>query len=113
MKLEGTPPWVSWVIHAMADQNGVEFSVDHLKELLRGRVSADDIRKSLQRLLDTHALQLDPVTGKIKKGFVPPTQEEIPQEMIRIQSDLMYLGMEALINDKSAEREIGTLTVDV
>ena len=79
---------------------------------MQGKVSADDIRKSLQKLLDSQALQIDPVSGKIKKGFVPPTQDEISQEMIRkIQSDLMYLGMEALINGKSAEREIGTLTV--
>lgn len=111
-KLESTPPWVSWVLHSMADQKGVEFSIDNLKDLLQGRVSADDIRRSLQKLLDTQALQLDPVSGKIKKGLAPLAQEEIPQELIRkIQSDLMYLGMEALINGKTTEREIGTLTV--
>lgn len=106
------PQWVSWVIHAMADQKNVDFSVESLRNLLQGKVSADDIRRSMQQLLDRGALQLDVETGKIKKGVAPPAQEEIPQDMIRkIQSELMYLGMEALLNGKSHEREIGTLTV--
>lgn len=111
-KIDSTPKWVSWVLHAIADQKNADFSIDGLRELLQGKVSADDIRRSLQQLLDTQALVLDTDTGKIKKGVVPPTQEEIPPDMIRkIQSELMYLGMEALLNGKSHEREIGTLTV--
>jgi uncharacterized protein (TIGR02147 family) len=111
-KVEGAPKWVSWVLHALADQKNADFSIDGLRDLLQGKVSADDIRRSLQQLLDSQSLVLDTETGKIKKGLVPPTQEEIPPEMIRkIQSELMYLGMEALLNGKNTDREIGTLTV--
>lgn len=111
-KLNNTPRWVSWVLHALADQSNIDFSIEGLREVLKGRVSADDIRKSLQQLFDTKALQLDPVTGKIKKGLAPPNQEAISSESIRkIQSELIYLGMESLLNDLSEEREIGTLTV--
>lgn len=111
-KAEAAPRWVSWVMHAMTDQKGVDYSIESLRDLLQGKVSADDLRRSMQQLLDTGALQLDIESGKIKKGVVAPTQEEIPQDMIRkIQSELMYLGMEALLNGKSHEREIGTLTV--
>jgi uncharacterized protein (TIGR02147 family) len=107
-----TPSWVSWVIHALADQAGVDFSVDSLRDTLKGRVSAEDIRTSLQQLFDLKALQLDEKTGRVKKGIMPPNKDEISPDVIRkIQSELMYLGMESLLNDKSADREIGTLTV--
>jgi uncharacterized protein (TIGR02147 family) len=111
-QLQTTPPWVSWVIHSMADQNNLDFSIDSLRDALQGKVGTDDIRRGLQQLFDSQALQLDTETGKVKKGMAPVHQEEIPQEMVRkIQADLMYLGMESLLNDDSSEREIGTLTV--
>lgn len=111
-KVDGTPPWVTWILHAMAEQKDVDFSIESLRDSLQGKVSGDEIRRALQQLFDTQALQLDPISGRVKKGMVPLHQEEIPQEMVRrIQSDLMYLGMEALLNGKSTEREIGTLTV--
>lgn len=119
-RIEGAPRWVSWALHSMADVAGADFSIDGLRELLMGKVSADDIRKSLQQLFDSGALQLDPQTGRVKKGIVPPTrsdqregdQDEIPPDMIRkIQAELMYLGMESLLSGQTQEREIGTLTV--
>jgi uncharacterized protein (TIGR02147 family) len=111
-KVDSAPRWVTWVLHALADQKNADFSIDSLRDLLQGKVSADDIRRSMQQLFDTQALQLDTQTGKVKKGLTPPNQEEISAEHIRkIQSELMYLGMEALLNAKAQEREIGTLTV--
>jgi uncharacterized protein (TIGR02147 family) len=111
-KIENAPTWVSWVIHTLVDQKGADFSIEGLREILQGRVSADDIRRSLQKLFDSQALQLDLETGKVKKGVVTPTQDELSPEMIRkIQSELMYMGMEALINGKPNDREVGTLTV--
>jgi uncharacterized protein (TIGR02147 family) len=111
-KISNTPRWVSWVLHAMADQKNADFSIEGLRDLLSGKVSSDDIRRSLQQLFDSSSLQLDPQTGRVKKGLIPPNQEEMTSDMIRkIQSELMYLGMEALLNDKSQDREIGTLTV--
>lgn len=110
-KLQSAPTWISWVLHAMTDQRGVEFSIDSLRDLLAGNVSGDDIRRSLQQLFNAQALRVDEA-GKVRKGIVPPNQEEISPEMIRkIQSELMYLGMEALLNGKAHEREVGTLTV--
>jgi uncharacterized protein (TIGR02147 family) len=109
--VDSAPKWVSWVLHAIADQAGADFSIDGLRDLLMGKVSVDGIRKSLQQLFDSNSLQLD-AEGRVRKGVMPPNQEEIPPDMIRkIQSELMYLGMEALLNDKSQDREIGTLTV--
>jgi len=111
-KIENAPTWVSWVIHTLVDQKGADFSIEGLRETLQGRVSVDDIRRSLQKLFDSQALQLDLETGKVKKGMIPPNQEELSAEMIRkIQSELMYLGMEALINGRANDREVGTLTV--
>lgn len=111
-KHQSSPPWVSWILHAMSEQRDVNFSIDSLRDTLQGKVSNDDIRKALQQLFDSGALQLDPETGKAKKGIVPLQQEELTAEAVRrIQSDLMYLGMEALLNGKASEREIGTLTV--
>lgn len=111
-KLQSAPSWISWVIHSMVEQKDADFSIDGLRDLFVGNVTADDIRRSLQQLFDSQALQLDPQTGKVKKGLLPPNQDDISPEMIRkIQSELMYLGMEALLNGKSADREIGTLTV--
>jgi uncharacterized protein (TIGR02147 family) len=113
-KSDSVPRWVSWVLHAMADQKDVVFSADALRDLLQCKVTAEDIRKSLHQLFETKALQLDPKSGKVKKGLTPPNQEDLTPEMIRkIQSELMYLGMEALLNDKTDEREIGTLTVSL
>jgi uncharacterized protein (TIGR02147 family) len=66
----------------------------------------------LQQLIDSQALILDLETGRLKKGLVPPNQDDLSPDMIRkIQSELMYLGMESLINGRPNEREIGTLTV--
>lgn len=111
-KNSNTPRWVSWVLHALADQKNADFSIEGLRDLLSGKVSSDDIRRSLQQLFDSNSLQLDQQTGRVKKGLTPPNQEEISAEMIRkIQAELMYLGMEALLNDKAQDREIGTLTV--
>ncbi len=111
-KMDRAPTWVSWVIHTLVDQKNANFSVESLRDLLQGRVSSDDIRRTLQQLFDTQALQHDHETGKLKKGLVPPSQEDMSPEMIRkIQSELMYLGMESLINGRPSEREIGTLTV--
>jgi uncharacterized protein (TIGR02147 family) len=111
-QVDEAPLWVSWVLHALADQKGADFSIEGLKDAMNGRVSSDDIRRSFQKLLDSGALEIDPETGRIRKGLMPAVQEDIPQETIRkIQSELMYLGMEALLNGKSNEREVGTLTV--
>ena len=111
-RVEMAPRWVSWALHAVADQAGADFSVDGLRDLLIGKVSADEIRKSLQQLFDAGALNLDSETGRVKKGIVPPNQDEIPSDVIRkIQAELMYLGMESLISGQAQEREIGTLTV--
>jgi uncharacterized protein (TIGR02147 family) len=104
--------WVKYVLHAIADQKNVDFSIDGLREHMMGKVTADDIRKNLQQLFDAKALQLDNETGNVKKGNAAPAQDDMSPEMIRkIQSELMYLGMEALLNGSPAEREIGTVTV--
>ena len=111
-RAELAPRWVSWALHAIADQAGADFSTDGLRDLLMGKVSADEIRKSLQQLFNSGALNLDSETGRVKKGIVSASQDDIPSDVIRkIQAELMYLGMESLLNGQSQEREIGTLTM--
>lgn len=111
-KIDRAPTWISWVIHTLVDQKNVDFSIEGLRDVLQGRVGADEIRRTLQQLIDSQALILDLETGRLKKGLVPPNQDDLSPDMIRkIQSELMYLGMESLINGRPNEREIGTLTV--
>lgn len=108
---EAVPRWVTWVLLALADQKDSDFSIDGIRRSLGDRVSIDDVRRGLQQLFDSKALQLDE-NGNVKKGLVPATQEEISPEMVRkIQSELMYLGLESLMNGSPNEREVGTLTV--
>ena len=109
---ESVPRWVSWVLHTLVDQKDASFSIDAIRETLQNKVNADEIKKTLQMLLDNQVLKIDSETGKVKKGLGSLNQDTLTSETIRkIQSELMYLGLESLLNDKSEEREVGTLTV--
>jgi uncharacterized protein (TIGR02147 family) len=111
-RVNAVPKWISWVLLALADQKDADFSIDGIRNLLSRKASPDDIRKSLQQLFEQQSLVHDPLTGNIKKGMVAPPQEDLlPDTVRKIQAELMYLGMEALLNSAPQEREIGTVTV--
>ncbi|WP_374034313.1 TIGR02147 family protein [Bdellovibrio bacteriovorus] len=112
---EKVPNWVAWIIYAMIDQDGVSFDTATLKTLLRGKASEDEIDNALSTLITSGDLRRDEVTGELKKArSLTDSPEEIPVALVRkLQSQLMYLGLESLYQDQPTEREFGTLTLSL
>ena len=106
------PSWVSWVIYALADQEGVSFDPSHLRKTLRERVSIDEIKQAITLLLESGELVKNS-DGRIVKGReLINGYEKIPVAMVRkIQAELIYLGLESLFQDEATEREFGAVTV--
>lgn len=112
---EKVPNWVAWIIYAMVDQEGVKFDAASLKKLLRGKASEDEIEMALETLLASGELRRDEATGELKKNrSLTESPEEIPVALVRkLQSQLMYLGLESLYQDQPMDREFGTLTMSL
>ena len=112
---EKVPNWVAWIIYAMIDQEGVAFDTAALKKLLRGKASEDEIENALASLMNSGDIRRDEVTGEIKKArSLTESPEDIPVALVRkLQSQLMYLGLESLYQDQPTEREFGTLTMSL
>lgn len=112
---EKVPNWVAWIIYAMIDQDGVSFDTATLKNLLRGKASEDEIDNALSTLINSGDLRRDEGTGELKKArSLTESPEEIPVALVRkLQSQLMYLGLESLYQDQPTEREFGTLTLSL
>lgn len=112
---EKVPNWVTWIIYAMVDQDGVAFDTAGLKKLLRGKASEDEIESALNTLLATGELRRDEATGELRKNrSLIESPEEIPVALVRkLQSQLMYLGLESLYQDQPMDREFGTLTLSL
>lgn len=112
---EKVPNWVAWIIYAMIDQEGVSFDTASLKELLRGKASEDEIENALSSLLNSGELRRDEATGELKKNrSLIESPEDVPVALVRkLQSQLMYLGLESLYQDQPTEREFGTLTMSL
>lgn len=112
---EKVPNWVAWIIYAMVDQEGVSFDTANLKKALRGKASEDEIENALNSLLASGDLRKDEVTGELKKArSLTESPEDIPVALVRkLQSQLMYLGLESLYQDQPTDREFGTLTMSL
>lgn len=111
--LENSPNWAAWVLYAMADEKNADFALSSLRERLQGLVREDDIKRALEQLFKNGSLIRDEETGEVRKGIAAaPNQDEIPPELIRkLQSELIYLGMESLLYGRPQDREFGSLTV--
>lgn len=111
--LEKVPNWITWVLYALADQGDATFDYDRLYEILKGRAQRDDIRKSLGRLVQSGDLVIDPMTGEINKGReLMSNSEDVPVALIRkLQSELIYMALEALFQENINDREFGSMTV--
>ncbi len=109
--VEKAPHWVAWLLYALADHKEADFNVDSLKSKLRGRIKDTDINKAFEMLLENGSLIKE--GDVVKKGkTAPPNMDEVPAEIIRkLQSELIYIGMESLLNDKADRREFGSLTL--
>jgi uncharacterized protein (TIGR02147 family) len=112
---EKVPNWVAWIVYAMADQEGVTFDTAALKKILRGKASEDEIENAVNTLLSSGEIHKDDKTGELRKSRnLIESPEEIPVALVRkLQSQLMYLGLESLFQDQPTEREFGTLTLSL
>ncbi len=109
------PNWVTWILYAMLDLGGINFNPQQIRGLLRGKASESEIEEALQSLIDSGEAVVDESTGSLKKGkiFVGPP-DEVPVALVRkLQSQLMYLGLESLFQDPPTEREFGSLTLSL
>jgi uncharacterized protein (TIGR02147 family) len=110
---EKIPDWVTWVLYALADQKDARFDYDWLYEALKGKALREDIRRSLGRLVQSGELTIDPVTGAINKGReLMSGSEDVPVALVRkLQGELIYLALEALLQEGPQDREFGAMTM--
>lgn len=108
------PSWVTWVVYAMIDQEGVSFQTEEMKTLLRGKAKADEIEQAIEKLISSGDVIKDE-NGKLKKArALTEGAEDIPVALIRkLQAQLMLLGLESIYEDNPTEREFGTLTLSL
>jgi len=113
--LDKMPDWIGWILYAALDQEGVDFKPEKLKELFRGKAHEAEIQEALKSLLRSGEIQQDEISGKLMKSpHSHETREEIPAALVRkLQSHLMYLGLESLFQDSPSEREFGSLTLSL
>lgn len=106
------PSWVTWVLYSLADQEGIQFDLNQLRQILRGRVTQDEIQKALDLLLEKGELKLNE-KGEVEKGRkLMEGSADIPPALVRkLQAELIYLGMESLFQDEPTEREFGAFTM--
>ena len=107
------PGWIGWVLYAMADQGEVDFDSQSLHRLFRTKAAPDDIRESLEKLIASGELARDPETGRVTKARdLIESPQDLPVPLIRkLQTELIYLGIESLFRDSPKEREFGAMTV--
>ncbi len=109
------PNWATWVIYALLDQEGASFKIDDLKKTLRGKASKEEIETAIKALIHSGEIIVDDITGQLRKSrSQSEAMDDIPVSLIRkIQSQLMFLGLESLFHDGPTEREFGTLTLSL
>jgi len=110
---EKVPGWIGWVLYAMVDQQNVSFDPQKLQKLFRARASVENIRDSLNKLIDSGELFRVEATGDIAKARdLIDSPQDLPVALIRkLQAELIYLGIESLFRDSPKEREFGAMTV--
>lgn len=107
---EKVPGWLSWVLYAMIDQENVSFTPEHLKKQLRQHVSEKQISEALQKLAAD--IEIDAENKARKKNVMISGADKIPPALVRkLQSELIYLGLESLYRDNPADREISGFTM--
>ena len=109
---DSIPSWVGWAIKALVDQKSVRFKEEEIRELLKGRASTDEIRKTLSKLLEDGDLVHDYENDTLVRGRLSAPVGEIPVELVRkLQAELIYLGLESLAQDPPEDREFGAFTM--
>jgi uncharacterized protein (TIGR02147 family) len=110
---EKVPNWVTWVVYSMLDQKDVKFEVEELHKLFRSSVKPEQLKVALQSLFDSKQIEIDPQTGALKKNrAMVESAEDVPVELVRkLQTELIYLGLESLFRDSPKDREFGAFTL--
>ena len=109
---EKMPGWIGWVLYAMTEQANVNFDAEALQKLFRARASTDDIRESLQKLIDAGELTRGESGEVVKARDLIESPQDLPVALIRkLQAELIYLGIESLFRDSPKDREFGALTL--
>jgi uncharacterized protein (TIGR02147 family) len=110
------PSWLTWVIFAATEQEGVNGNdLQGFRKILRDKASVDDIESALNNLITSGELAKDEATGELKRNRqLMENSDEVSVAMIRkLQSELMYLGLESLYQDSATEREFGSATLSL
>lgn len=105
--------WLVWVLFAMVEQKAVQFTPESLRKILRGQVNEAQIQQALKKLVDSGDISIDPETHFARKTSpVMAGADQIPTELVRkIQSELIYLGLESLHKYGPQEREVSGFTM--
>ena len=113
--LDKMPNWIGWILYAAMDQEDVDFRPEKLRELFRGKAHESEIQEAVKNLVRSGEIRQDDLTGKlIKSTHSNENRDEIPPTLVRkLQSHLMYLGLESLFQDPPSEREFGSLTLSL
>lgn len=109
---ELVPNWLTYVLFQMVDQDGVEFKPERLREMIRTQTHIEEVRRAFNRLMDSGLLSRNADDGKVfKSKELVDDAQTVPSELVKkIQSELIYLGMESLFNDAPTDREFGAMT---
>lgn len=110
---EKVPSWVMWVLYSLVDQKNVRFEPQDLFEVMRGKARPDEIRRCLERLVESGELVVDPATGEMQRGReLMSGSENVPVALVRkLQAELIYLALESLFQDQPQDREFGAQTL--
>ena len=105
--------WLVWVLYAIVDQKDVAFTAPSLRKMLRGRVNEAQIQQAMDQLLESGDVVVDPTSQRATRtGRGLSGLENIPAELVRkIQSELIYLGLESLHKNSPQEREVSGFTL--
>lgn len=109
---EKVPNWLTWVLYAMIDQEGVQFEPSLIKKYLRNTSSEKEIKAAIDKLMESHDITIDEHFVAHKKNHMMSNADKISPALIRrLQSELIYLGLESLYRDEPTEREISGFTL--
>lgn len=62
------PSWVAFALQALAEQKGVEFTAQNLRQILGGRATVDEIQRTLDMMIKNGDLVRDQESGVISRG---------------------------------------------
>lgn len=109
---EKVPSWVTWVLYALADQKDIKFDPSALFETMRGKARPEDIRRCMDRLIESGELVRTEDGGIAKGRELMSGSENVPVALVRkLQAELIYLGLESLFQDQPQDREFGAQTL--